>query len=141
MKLILVALLLVLPCQAMTHEEFSLFQAWLDSDDTDKNMPVNITFDCLAFSTALASNATNDGQKDIYMANVQAPQYPGGHWINAVLVDGEYIFIEPQSDVLIDFENTNIIIVDNSMTERKELIGKNKITVTGNMLIPIKTPK
>lgn len=135
MKLVLVALLLVLPCQAMTHEEL---RAWLESDPTDLNAYVNVTYDCLAFSSALATNATLAGQKDIYMANVQAPQYPEGHWINAALVDGEYIFIEPQADVLIDLESASITIIDDSMTGRKELVGKNHITVTGNMLIPLK---
>lgn len=138
MKFVLVALLLVLPCQAMTQEEFSIFQAWLDSDPTDLNAYVNVTYDCLAFSSSLASNATRSGQKDIYMANVQAPQYPEGHWINAALVDGEYVFIEPQADVFVDLESASITIIDDSMSGRKELTGKNHITITGNVLLPVK---
>ena len=135
MKLALVALLLVLPCQAMTPEEL---QAWLESDQTDLNVYTDITYDCLAFSAALAINATLAGQKDIYMANVQAPQYPEGHWINAALVDGEYVFIEPQADVLMDLEGAHITILDDSMQGNKELGGKNQIIVTGNLLVPIK---
>lgn len=135
MKLVLVALLLITPCQAMTHEEL---QAWLESDQTDLNAYTDITYDCLAFSSALASNATAAGLKDIYMANVQAPQYPDGHWINAALVDGEYIFIEPQGDVLMDLEGAHVTILDGSMQGIKELDGKNQIIVTGNLLIPVK---
>jgi hypothetical protein len=138
MKLVLVALLVILPCQAMTQEEFSLFQAWLESDKTDSNTYLNVTYDCLAFASALVSNATAAGLEDIYMANVQAPQYPDGHWINAALVDGEYVFIEPQADVLMDLEGAHITILDDSMQGNKELGGKNQIIVTGNLLVPIK---
>ena len=138
MKLVLVALLLVLPCQAMTQDEFSIFQAWLESDQTNLNVYADVTYDCLAFSSALASNATAAGLEDVYMANIQAPQYPEGHWINAILVDGEYVFIEPQGDVLMDLEGASITIIDDSMAGQKELTGENHITVTGNMLIPIK---
>ena len=138
MKLVLVALLLVLPCQAMTQDEFSIFQAWLESDQTDSNTYLNVTYDCLAFASALVSNATAAGLEDVYMANVQAPQYPEGHWINAALVDGEYIFIEPQGDVLIALEGAHITILDGSIQSNKDLKGKNNITVTGNLLIPIK---
>lgn len=138
MKLILVALLVVLPCQAMTQEEFSIFRAWLESDQTDSNTYLNVTYDCLAFASALAANATAAGLEDIYMANAQAPQYPEGHWINAALVDGEYVFIEPQGDVLMDLEGAHITILDGSIQSNKELKGKNNITVTGNLLIPVK---
>ena len=138
MKLVLVALLLVLPCQAMTQEEFSLFQAWLESDQTNLNVYADVTYDCLAFSSALVSNATAAGLEDVYMANVQAPQYPDGHWINAALVDGEYVFIEPQGDILVDLEGAHVTVLDSSMQDSRELKGKNNITVTGNLLIPQK---
>jgi hypothetical protein len=138
MKLVLVAMLLVLPCQAMTQEEFSLFQAWLESDQTNLNVYADVTYDCLAFSSALVSNATAAGLEDVYMANVQAPQYPDGHWINAALVDGEYVFIEPQGDILVDLEGAHVTVLDSSMQDSRELKGKNNITVTGNLLIPQK---
>jgi len=131
-------MLLVLPCQAMTQEEFSLFQAWLESDQTNLNVYADVTYDCLAFSSALVSNATAAGLEDVYMANVQAPQYPDGHWINAALVDGEYVFIEPQGDILVDLEGAHVTVLDSSMQDSRELKGKNNITVTGNLLIPQK---
>jgi archaellum component FlaF (FlaF/FlaG flagellin family) len=141
MKLILLALLLLaLPCsQAMTSEEFAAFQTWLSSDQTDSNLYVNVSYDCLAFSSAMAANATQAGQKDVYMANIQASQYPEGHWINAVLVDGDYVFIEPQADVLVELEGASITILDDAMQGKQELTGKNQITITGNLLLPIKT--
>lgn len=139
MKILMMFLILfVLPAQAMTFEEFAAFQNWMALDLTDLNPYVNVTYDCLAFSSAMATNATQAGQKDIYMANIQASKYPEGHWINAALVEGEYIFIEPQADILVELEGASITILDDSMYGRKELAGKNKITVTGNLLLPIK---
>jgi hypothetical protein len=123
---------------AMSQEAFLGFQKWLAVDQTDQNPYVNVTYDCLAFSAALVDNATQAGLKDIYMANIQAPQYPEGHWIDAALVDGDYIFIEPQADKELTFENASITIVDPNSSTQKQLTGKNKITVTGDMLIPIK---
>lgn len=138
MKTIAVFLALIACASGMSYEEFGQFQAWMAGDPTDLNQYANVTYDCLAFSTALTENATLAGQKDIYMANIQAPQYPEGHWINAALVEGEYVFIEPQADKELFFENASITILDDSMQGLKELKGKNKITVTGNMLIPVK---
>jgi len=140
MKIIYVLLILMLfPVDGMTQQEFSTFKTWMAEDPTDQNKYVNVTYDCLAFSSAFAENATRAGYKDVCMANIQAAKYPEGHWINAVLVDGFYVFIEPQVDIVENLEGASITIVDNSMEGMKELKGKNKITVTGNMLIPIKT--
>jgi hypothetical protein len=138
LSILVIMLVLVAPCMAMSHEDFGEFQKWLSEDQTDRNAYVNVTYDCLAFSTALTENATRSGHKDIYMANIQASQYPEGHWINAILMDDNYIFIEPQADILVELEGASITIIDDSMQGLKELTGKNKITVTGNMLIPVK---
>ena len=137
MKLIaavLLACLLVMPAGAMTASEFEEFTTWLSDDSTDLAEYVNGTHDCGAFAYGLMKNATEAGYQ-IHMANLQGEQYPGGHWINAVLVDGEYRFIEPQADIEVSPEGLQIMIIDDDKAAPETITGKNEITVTGDVLI------
>lgn len=134
---VLIILILCNPALAMTLDEFNVFQAWMTTDQTDLAEYVNITHDCLAFSQDFKKNATNAGYV-VYMANVQSPEYAEGHFINAVEVNGEYHFIEPQGDVELDLTGARILIFDDNAAIDREISGKNEIVVSGNALIPVK---
>lgn len=137
MKLIAVLLLgclLAMPAGAMTFDEFKEFTTWLSTDSTDRAEYVNGTHDCGAFAYGLMENATGAGYR-VHMANLQGEPYPGGHWINAVLVDGEYRFIEPQADIEVFPEDLQIMIIDDGKAVPEYIIGKNEITITGDVLI------
>lgn len=137
----LLVLLSVVPCHAMDSQEYGNLMDWMAQDSTDHRQYVNVSYDCLAFSQDFLANATASGFSDIYMANIQGSKYPEGHWINAALVNGNYRFIEPQGDIELELEDAQIIISDPDSDLIELPAGKNKITITGNLLIPVKMPK
>ena len=140
--IVFIVLTLTQSCLSMTIQELSYFQYWLTQiDETDKNQYANITYDCLAYSQGLVENATIAGFQDIFMANIQADQYPEGHWITAVLVDEGFRFFEPQADKEIYFTGADIIILNPELLMQKQIKGKNNITITGDLLIPVKMQK
>jgi len=135
----IVIIVLTQPYLSMTIQELSYFQYWLTQiDETDKNQYVNITYDCLAFSQGLVENATIAGFQDIFLANIQDNRYPEGHWITALLVDEDFRFFEPQADKEIYFTDAEIIILNPDLLMQKQIKGKNNITITGDLLIPVK---